>query len=304
MFDAHWIAADATDADAGEKPLPLFRRGFDLPGNVKRAVLYASGLGQDEVRINGLKVGSDELTPGWSDYRKTVYYDGYDVTRSACRRKRRGRDAGQRNVSRAENAREVHEIHRQQRPANVPCAAPGRTCRWDTRRGCERWVLEDRARPDYLLLDLRWRGLRCSPSAGRRDRAGFDDSMWKAVVVSAGPGGILRPDAADPIRVMHTYLPLKARQLKPGVLVYDLGQNFAGWPQITVGARGRDVKLVPGELLDKDGSVSQRSSGGLQWFSYTLRGAGGENWHPRFSYYGFRYVQVEGACRRARPGAG
>lgn len=80
VFDAHWIAADATDEDAGDKPLPLFRKGFELPGRVKRAVLYASGLGQDEVRINGQKVGDDELTPGWSDYRKTIYYDSYDVT--------------------------------------------------------------------------------------------------------------------------------------------------------------------------------------------------------------------------------
>ena len=45
-----------------------------------RALLYASGLGQDELRLNGHKVGKDELTPGWSDYRKTVYYDAYDVT--------------------------------------------------------------------------------------------------------------------------------------------------------------------------------------------------------------------------------
>jgi hypothetical protein len=60
------------------------------------------------------------------------------------------------------------------------------------------------------------------------------------------------------------------------------------------------VKLIPGELLDKDGLVWQRSSGGPQWFSYTLRGGGSgksvETWHPRFSYYGFRYVQVEGAA--------
>ena len=96
---------------------------------------------------------------------------------------------------------------------------------------------------------------------------------------------------------MHTYTPVKTTHPKPGVLVYDLGQNFAGWPAISVsGPAGAVVKLTPGELLNSDGTVSQRSSGGPQWFAYTLRGVGAETWHPRFSYYGFRYVQVEGAA--------
>ena len=86
-------------------------------------------------------------------------------------------------------------------------------------------------------------------------------------------------------------------------MVYDLGQNFAGWPAITVsGPAGASVKLIPGELLNEDGTVSQRSSGGPQWFSYTLKGGASEQWRPRFSYYGFRYVQVEGAGSSAQAG--
>jgi hypothetical protein len=94
---------------------------------------------------------------------------------------------------------------------------------------------------------------------------------------------------------MHSYEPVKVKHPKPGVTVYDLGQNFAGWPEIAVtGKAGNTVKLISGELLDKDGLVLQRSSGRPQWFSYTLRGVGSgkgvETWHPRFSYYGFRYA--------------
>ena len=55
------------------------------------------------------------------------------------------------------------------------------------------------------------------------------------------------------------------------------------------------MRLIPGELLDGSGLVSQKSSGSPVWFAYTLRGEGNETWSPRFSYYGFRYVQVEGA---------
>ena len=74
VWRAGWIAAHPADVDANE-PMPLFRRTFTLSRPVARAVLYASGVGQDELRLNGRKVGNDELTPGWSDYRKTVYYD-------------------------------------------------------------------------------------------------------------------------------------------------------------------------------------------------------------------------------------
>ncbi|HWQ10579.1 MAG TPA: family 78 glycoside hydrolase catalytic domain, partial [Holophaga sp.] len=60
------------------------------------------------------------------------------------------------------------------------------------------------------------------------------------------------------------------------------------------GPAGATVRMIPGELLDKDGFVTQRSSGGPNSFSYTLKGQGREVWSPRFTYYGFRYVQVEG----------
>jgi hypothetical protein len=133
------------------------------------------------------------------------------------------------------------------------------------------------------------------------DRTGFDESLWRAASVVDGPGGTLTPEIAPPIRVMHTYAPVKVTHPKPDVTIYDLGQNFAGWPEIAAtGKAGATVKLIPGELLNKDGLVWQRSSGGPQWFSYTLRGSESgksiETWHPRFSYYGFRYVQVEGAA--------
>ena len=79
-WHAPWIAAHPLEEQPAQEPMPLFRKNFNVAHPVARAVLYASGLGQDELRINGQKVGNDELTPGWSNYRKTVYYDTYDVT--------------------------------------------------------------------------------------------------------------------------------------------------------------------------------------------------------------------------------
>ena len=128
------------------------------------------------------------------------------------------------------------------------------------------------------------------------DRPGFDDSRWTPAQVVDSPGGRLVAQSAPVIKVMDEFPTVEITQPKPGTFVYDLGKNFSGWPRLTVrGPAGATVKMIPGELLDKAGFVTQRSSGGPASFSYTLKGGGREVWHPRFSYYGFRYVQVEGA---------
>ncbi len=301
VWRAGWIAAHPADGDASE-PMPLFRKSFTLSHSVARALLYATGLGQDELRLNGRKVSSDELTPGWSDYRKTVYYDAYDVT--ALLR------AGQ-------NAMGVMLGNGMYRVLKTP----GRYTKFvgsfgqlkctvqlhiEFTDGSATDVLSDgswKTAPGPITFSSTYGGedfdARLEPRGW--DGAGFDDSAWHAVSVVEGPGGALTPEIAPPIRVMHAYEPVKMTHPKPGVTVYDLGQNFAGWPDIAVtGKPGMTVKLIPGELLDKDGLVLQRSSGHPQWFSYTLRGKesgeGVEIWHPRFSYYGFRYVQLEGAA--------
>ena len=297
-IQAEWIAAAATDEEAGEQPLPLFRKSFALPAPVTRATLYASGLGQDELRINGRKVGSDELTPGWSDYRSTVFYDSYDVTAL---------------LHAGANAVGVMLGNGMYRVLKTP----DRYTKFVGSYGPPKCIVQlsvelANGRAMVIASDGSWKTapgpITFSSTYGgedydaRRepahwDRPGYDDSRWNQALVTTGPGGTLRPELAHPIRVMHTYAPIKITRPRPGVLVYDLGQNFAGWPAIAVrGPAGATVKLIPGELLNKDGTVSQRSSGGPQWFSYTLRGGGIERWHPRFSYYGFRYVQVEGAA--------
>jgi hypothetical protein len=126
------------------------------------------------------------------------------------------------------------------------------------------------------------------------DEPGFDSSQWADVEECEGPGGKLSSRSTPPIRVLETFPAVNISEPRPGVLVADLGQNFSGWPRLTVrGPEGATVRLITGELLDDKGLVSQRSSGGPVWFSYTLNGDGQEVWEPRFSYSGFRYVQIE-----------
>jgi hypothetical protein len=84
---------------------------------------------------------------------------------------------------------------------------------------------------------------------------------------------------------------------KDSVLVLDMGQNLSGFPEITVcGKAGQRLKLTPGETLTKEGLVNQKQTGRPHFYTYILRGIPHtpETWHPRFSYYGYRYLQVEG----------
>lgn len=293
VWHAYWIAAPGTPPDTA--PMPLFRKSFRLAGPVRRAVLYASGLGQDELRINGAPVTQDVLMPGWTNYRKTIDYDSYDVTD----RLRSG-----------ENVLGVLLGNGMYRVLHTP----GRYTKFTGTFGPPKCIVQlDLEMADgshiQIVSDGTWKThagpITFSSTYGGEDfdarlepegwdRPGFRDADWNTAAVVDSPGGRLTPEIAPPIRVMHVYTPTRITHPAPGIAVYDLGQNFAGWPAVRVtGPAGSSVKLIPGELLDATGRVSQRSSGRPQWFTYTLRGAGIERWHPRFSYYGFRYVQVE-----------
>jgi alpha-L-rhamnosidase len=302
VWNAAWIAAHPDNAAGGGDELPLFRTSFTVTTPVKRAVVYVSGLGQYELRLNGRKVGTDVLTPGWSDYRKTIFYNSYDVTRQ---------------LRTGDNALGLMLGNGMYRVLDTP----GRYTKFVGSFGQPKCIVQLHieyvdGKSSEIVSDGRWKStpgpIMFSSTYGgedfdaRRepqgwDRPGFNEAGWQTVSIVDGPGGVLTPEIAPPVREMHTYTPVKVTHSKTGITVYDLGQNFAGWPVIRVtGPAGAQVKLTPGELLDQDGLVSQRSagvrhskSGRPQWFSYTLRGAGVEDWHPRFSYYGFRYVQVE-----------
>jgi len=297
-----WIAGPKTGL--GSDPLPIFRKEIAVERPLRRALVFVAGVGQHELRINGTKVGDGVMSPAWTNYRSTVLYEAFDVTSML-------RPGG--NALGALLGNGFYNV------------AGGRYAKYTGSFGQPRlWVhlhleFEDGASRD-LGSDRSWR-VRDGPltfsciyggedfdarlEPGGWDRPGFDDSQWQRAATVEAPGGVLRAQASPPIRVQQRIAPVRATQPKPGVFVYDLGRNFAGWPAIAVsGPAGARVRLTPGELLDASGLVSQVSSGGPAFFTYTLRGSGRETWSPRFSYYGFRYVQVEGAAPEsaARPG--
>jgi alpha-L-rhamnosidase len=128
------------------------------------------------------------------------------------------------------------------------------------------------------------------------NRAGFDDSKWEPAREVGAPGGELAAQMAEPLRVTETLHPASVKQLKPGVYVFDMGQNMVGWCRLTVsGPKGTRVMLRHAETLNPDGSLyiaNLRTARATDL--YTLKGGGAEIWEPRFTYHGFRYVEMTG----------
>jgi alpha-L-rhamnosidase len=305
LSNAQWIAAQP-DASAGSvadpaalRQMPLFRRNFQLRGPIRSAKLCIAGLGQYEAHLNGHNVTSNLLTPGWSDYRKRILYDTMDVTPLL----HRGANTlgvmlgnGMYNLQPSLD-RYVKITGSFGQPKLVATLtvmyADGatRTIRtdptWQTSPGpitfSSAYGGEDY---DARLAQPRW------------DTPHFDAAAWQNATQVVSPGGALLPEKIPPVRAFGAVTPVRATYPAANVVVYDLGRNLAGWPEIVVsGLRGAHLRLIAGELLDATGHVSQASANAFladpNAFDYTLRGGAPESWHSRFSYYGFRYVQVE-----------
>ncbi len=131
--------------------------------------------------------------------------------------------------------------------------------------------------------------------------AGFDDSAWASAQVVAPPKGCLKAQMMPPNRVMRSISPVRLAEPKPGVFVFDLGQNIAGWAQLKVaGPAGTKITLRYGERVGPDGMLERKTiepyveQGPFQTDVYTTKGQGLEVWEPRFTYHGFRWVEVTG----------
>jgi hypothetical protein len=311
---AKWIAAEAdrtvaiatsrggkSDLEHG-KPLPIFRREFAQSRPVCLAVISVCGLGQYELTVNGQPATASLLNPGWTDYRRTVLYNSFDVTNLI----RKGINVL--GVMLGNGMYNVEGVKNRYKKFVGTFGQPKLIAQL-------RMVDED-GNETLVVTDEQWTArdgpIRFSSIYGGEDHdARHDPEGWRlpgaapegwgpAMVVGA-PSGRLKAQGVVPITIDRTYSAVKITEPRPGVFVYDLGVNAASRPRLTVrGPAGATVTLSPSEVLGEDGMINPRSIGvrtGLPvYYAYTLAGTGDEDWAPRFSYCGCRYLQVEGAA--------
>jgi len=311
--EAPWSKRSLTDGAAfpGTDPKTngtvLFRREFSVRPNLRRALAFVCGLGQYEMTCNGVRAGDDVLSPGWTDYEKSCLYDTRDITALL----RPGANAVGLTVAGGFfNVQESEGRYGKFVSQYRPLMAIGQI-RLEYADGTVETMVTDanwRAALGPITYANVYGGEDCDARAEPAgwDRPGFDDSAWVRVLSLDGPGAVLHGFShAGPAVTEHEVLsPVAVREVRPGVSVYDLGQNAALMLRLRVhGPAGAVVKVTPAELVKPDGSVDRSSvGGGNAFWNYTLAGqAGGEAWEPRFFYHGARYLQVE---RTAPSGGG
>ena len=292
-------------AYTGEHRLParFLRKEFVLNKRVRRAMVYYAGLGVSELYLNGVKVGDHVLSPGLTDYDKHVLYETFDVTSQLVT----GRNAiglvlgnGRFYAPRGDGTARNFGYPKALVQLNVE--------------------LEDGARAS-VVSDTMWKLTTGGPIRANNEydgeeydarmdltgwsRPGFDDTAWGPVDPVGAPAGELTAQMAEPLRVTETIRPVSVKLLRPGVYVFDMGQNMVGWCRLRVsGPKGAQVRLRYAETLNPDGSLyvaNLRTARATDL--YTLKGEGAEIWEPRFTYHGFRFVEVSGFPDEPTPAA-
>jgi len=302
-WQAEWISAPPPDDGSMDvRPSPFFRKGVVCNERVTAARVYITGLGYYELYINGKRIGDHVLDPAFTRYDRRVLYATYDVTTHM----RKGSNAigvvlgnGWYNM----HTRAVWDFDKapwRQRPTML--------CRLELQLadGSTQTVVSDSSwtvTTGAILFESIRNGQTYDarlemPGWNKRD---YNDSDWDQAFVVPGPEGKLAAQTCPPIRVTETITPIGVTEPQPGVYVFDMGQNMAGWAQLKVrGDAGAEVVMRYGERLKADGTVDQEeiSKHIKQWQAqtdtYILKGKGTETWEPAFTYHGFQYVEVEG----------
>lgn len=282
---------------ARQRPVvPLFRKEFQVDDRIKSALLFISGLGQYEVNLNGEKLGDNFLAPGWTDYDETVLYNTYDVTDKL---KTGGNALG---VIVGNGFFNVNK--ERYKKLSIAYGMPRMICKLiiTYADGTVKHIVSGddwKTAPSPVTFASIYGGEDYDARLEQKgwDQSSFNDAHWKRAIIVKAREKRLEPELDHPVKVMET-LPVKTiTQPQPGVYVYDFGQNASGIVELKVkGKKGQTVKLIPAELLNGNKLSNQKATGSPYYFLYTLKGDGEEIWRPRFTYYGFRYVQLEGAA--------
>jgi alpha-L-rhamnosidase len=292
--------------DVAEKrtTIPYFRKSFITDKKIKQAFVFVSGLGHYELYLNGKRTGDRFLAPGWTDYDKTCYFNTYDVTDEI----KKGE-----NVIGAITGNGFYNINRERyRKLVIAYGAPKLILKLSIAYadGTTMTIISDeswKTAPSPVLYTSIYGG---EDYDARLEQEGwcepaFEDSGWKNATPVRNPKGVLRPEYDHPVKIMQEFGPVSVTRLNDTAWLYDFGQNCSGIIRLkTKGPEGKEIRLYPGELINKDSVVDQRASGAPYYFSYILKGKNREEWTPMFTYYGFRYVQVSGAVPEGESNTG
>ncbi len=288
-WNARWITGNYSVNKKERYPVDCFRKGFSVEKKVKRARLYITACGLYEARLNGQKIGDFVMAPGYTDYRKRVQYQTYDVTEQ---------------VISGENELMVQLADGWYRGS---VGAWGRKNEYgtETKLLAQLEILYTDKSRERIITDETWQWSCDGPIRFADNKDGETVEAFRTPMYT-GRAKLtrhsVRPTCSDNVPVKEH------EQFKPALIttpsgktVLDFGQNIAGYVSFSLNARiGQRIFLRFGEMLDKDGEFTQKNiqvsrkgyTSPLQQIDYTCS-EGRNEYKTTFAVFGFQYVLVE-----------
>ncbi len=308
-WTAQRITAPWAPSTSGPGPEHLYRKVFPVSASVDRARLYVTAQGVYEAEVNGRRIGDFFLAPGWTAYDGRLQYQTYDVTSALSHGTnnclgvrvaegwfcgRIGFEGGHRNIWGPHPALMAQlEITYSDGRVQTICTDAS----WTVTRGPIRLAeIYDGEKYDATLEVPFWSSAEADDGSSYSSAA----SVWEPVLVLSP----LPPDSVEltagfgePVRRIETLQPVRKLSSPSGKTIVDFGQNLVGYVRLKRirGPRGHKIVLSHAEVLEKGELGTRPLRLCKATDEYTLKGAAeGEHYEPRFTFHGFRYVQVDG----------
>jgi alpha-L-rhamnosidase len=292
-WKANWIEPGFTDTVG--QPSPMFRKEFLAKKKIKSATAYITAHGLYEAQINGNRIGNAYFTPGWTSYNKRLQYQVYDVTNLL----KKGNNAI--GVTLGSGWYRDH----------LAWGSNKNIYGKDISLLLQLAITYDDGSIETIVSDGSWKSTTGSiisssiydgetvddrKAKGDWTLPGYDDSKWSDVKVEDFSKDNLIATRNEPARKHETFKPVKIITTPKGEKVIDFGQNLVGWEMVKLkGNAGDTVIIQHAEVLDKEGNFYTTNLRAAKATStYILDGKGEEKFEPHFTYYGFRYIKVDG----------
>jgi alpha-L-rhamnosidase len=293
-WKAKWIEIESDTSRT--MPAPHFRKEFKTAKKIESARLYVTSHGYYEVHLNGKKVGDQVLTPGWTSYHKRLQYQVFDVTRM---------------LSEGNNAIGAvlgNGWYRGPLAWGNNWGIYGKTLglllqlKIKYTDGTESLIATDESWKALSDGAIRINGIYFGETFDATrlltgwDLSGYDDKKWMKVSIGNYDNSILIASEGAQIKRIQEIKPIRIFRTPKGKLIADMGQNMVGWLRLKVtGPKGTVVTLRHAEVMDKYGEFYTTNLRAAKCeLNYTLAGKGEEIYEPRFTFMGFRFVEVTG----------
>jgi len=293
-WNAKWIEIDFIE-DSVNRPAQYFRKQFSATKKIASATVYITAHGMYEAQINGKRVGGAYLTPGWTSYNKRLQYQVYDVTNLL----QNGANAigvivgngWYRGFLAWSGNKDSYGKKTAVLMQLVINYTDGTTARINSD---ETW----KSSTGSIRYSEIYHG---ETIDAREEKAGwstasYNDANWPGVKVQNYPNDNLLATYNEPVKKHEKFKPLKIFTTPKGEKVIDFGQNLVGWVIVKAnGNAGDKIIIRHAEVLDKNGNFyidNLRAANATA--TYILSGKGEETFEPHFTFYGFRYIKIEG----------